>query len=101
MEKEKDFIIAKELFACWDQERRGFLDIDVLAENLISFGLSLSKDQVIKLIRAIKGKADDDEITLKGFLKIFEKDSFGDKATNLIKRECLMKWACSRKVVRY
>ena len=50
MEKEKDYIIAKELFACWDKDRRGFLDVDLMAENLISFGLSLSKDQVIKLI---------------------------------------------------
>lgn len=50
MEKTGDLVVAKELFACWDQERRGFLDIEVLAENLISFGLSLSQDHVIKLI---------------------------------------------------
>ncbi len=50
MEKNQDLVVAKELFACWDQKRFGHISIDTLAENLISFGLALSKDQTVKLI---------------------------------------------------
>jgi len=36
--------MAKELFSCWDEKRIGSIKIDNLAENLISFGLSMSRD---------------------------------------------------------
>jgi hypothetical protein len=44
MEKNKDIVLAKELFSCWDEKRIGTINIDTLAENLISFGLSMSRD---------------------------------------------------------
>ena len=43
MEKNQDMVLGKELFACWDPERRGRIELGDLAENLISFGLSMSK----------------------------------------------------------
>ena len=43
MEKNQELGLGKELFACWDPERRGRIEIGDLAENLISFGLSMSR----------------------------------------------------------
>ena len=42
-QKNKDLLMVKNLFACWDQKRLGHISMDTLAENLISFGLSMSK----------------------------------------------------------
>jgi len=50
IEKNQNVVLAKELFACWDQSRLGHISVNDLAENLISMGLALSKDQVLKLI---------------------------------------------------
>ena len=88
-------VLGKELFGCWDPERRGRIGIVDLAENLISFGLSMSFDQVLDLIKALLfqkgsngGAQSVEEITMKEFIKIFERDPFGDKATEVIKAEC-------------
>lgn len=88
-------MIGKELFACWDVDRRGRIEVKALAENLISFGLSMSIEQVTELVSALTntksrtGNAQKaEEITMKEFIKIFERDSFGDKATSIIKQEC-------------
>ena len=72
--------------------------MEELAEQLISFGLSISKSQVQKLLQAItvkKGKVNPNlhEITLREFLKIFERDPFGDKVVNCIKDD----WLADRK----
>lgn len=50
IEKNQSLVLAKELFACWDQSRLGHISVNELAENLISIGLALSKDQVVMLI---------------------------------------------------
>ena len=42
MEKNKDLVMAKELFNCWDESRLGHIEIRTLSDNLISFGLSMS-----------------------------------------------------------
>ena len=94
MEKNNDLVIAKELFACWDTKRLGHITVEELAEQLISFGLSASKQQVVKLLQAItvrKGVVSTNiqEVTLKAFLKIFERDIFGDKVVSSIKEDWL------------
>jgi Ca2+-binding EF-hand superfamily protein len=92
MEKNKDLVLAKELFKCWDERRLGHIDIIVLSDNLISFGLSMSKDDVMKLLQTLQsGEGSADQITMREFIKIFERDTFGDKATKLIKAECARK----------
>ena len=68
--------------------------MEELAEQLISFGLSVSKQQVVKLLQAImvrRGKVNNNivEITLREFLKIFERDPFGDKVVGSIKDDWL------------
>ena len=97
MEKNKDIVLAKELFSCWDERRIGTINIDTLSENLISFGLSMSRDQVVKLIQAISNQGKEykkvQEITMKEFVKIFERDPFGDKVVDKIKEE----WEADRK----
>jgi Ca2+-binding EF-hand superfamily protein len=97
MEKNKDIVLAKELFSCWDERRIGTINIDTLSENLISFGLSMSRDQVVKLIQAISSQGKEykkvEEITMKEFVKIFERDPFGDKVVDKIKEE----WEADRK----
>lgn len=97
IDKNKYLVIGKELFACWDTSRRGRIEVNSLAENLISFGLSMSLDSVIELVSALtKTKSRTasnkvEEITMKQFIKIFEKDAFGDNATSIIKSECSRK----------
>ena len=54
MEKNQDVVIAKELFACWDKSRLGHVSAQVMAENLISFGLAMTTEQVMKLVRMLK-----------------------------------------------
>ena len=88
--------MIKGLFACWDPNRLGHIAIEVLTENLIGFGLAGSKDQVDKLLAALNLNPDEpnkkvEEITLKNFLKIFEKDAFSDKATEEIMNLCIKK----------
>ena len=57
MEKNQDIILAQELFTAWDIHRRGYIEMNVMAENLISFGLAMSKNEVIKLmIQLIEGQ---------------------------------------------
>jgi hypothetical protein len=56
VEANQDIVLAKELFACWDKSRLGHVNVDVLAENLISFGLALDKEQVIKLLQTLSVK---------------------------------------------
>ena len=72
MDKNKDLVVGKELFACWDVDRRGRIAVKALAENLISFGLSMSIEQVIELVSALtktKSRTGNsqqvDEITMK------------------------------------
>lgn len=86
------------MFACWDQKRLGHITVEELSEQLISFGLSASTSQVLKLLQAItvkKGKVNTNmqEITLREFLKIFERDPFGDKVVSQIKDD----WLAERK----
>lgn len=100
MEKNQNIFLAKELFACWDTARLGHININDLAENLISFGLAISKDQVVKLIKQLgfksfkRNKSSNQSmnkanlIEMRDFIKIFEKDSFSDRAVMLIKEEC-------------
>lgn len=98
IEKNQDIKVAKELFACWDRSRLGHISIETMAENLISFGLAMSKDQVVKLIvllttskkqRTSKSqKLAVDQIEMRQFIKIFEKDKFSDKAISKIKEQC-------------
>lgn len=94
--------MVKELFACWDRKRLGHITMEVLSDNLISFGLSTSQEQVSELISALHRRkfdsCDDDchtagqtSISLNNFIKIFERDTFGDKATKLIKEHCIEK----------
>jgi Ca2+-binding EF-hand superfamily protein len=106
MEKNQDMVLGKELFACWDPERRGRIGVQDLAENLISFGLSMSLEQVVDLIKALlfkkgaQGAQQVEEITMKEFIKIFERDPFGEKATEIIKGECdRKKEAAAEKIV--
>ena len=95
MGKNNDLVMVKELFACWDEKRLGHITLETLAENLISFGLSMSQDQVLKLLSALSFDRDSNskslDITLNNFIKIFERDTFGEKATALIKKACISK----------
>jgi hypothetical protein len=95
MDKNNDLVMVKELFTCWDEKRLGHITIETLAENLISFGLSMSQDQVLKLLSALSFDKDSNskslDITLNNFIKIFERDTFGEKATTLIKKACVSK----------
>ena len=97
LEKMSDIVLAKELFACWDDKRLGHIKAETLAENLISVGLAMSYQQVLKLIQALtfqKGQTQgsSESISLKEFVKIFEHDLFGERATQLIKKECFLKY---------
>ena len=57
----------------------------------------MSRDQVVKLIQAISNQGKEykkvEEITMKEFVKIFERDPFGDKVVDKIKEE----WEADRK----
>lgn len=85
LEKDKDLIIGKELFKCWDQKKRGRISVREFSENLISFGLSMSKNQVMDMLKVLlykKANRDDsdngdggiEEIEMKEFIRIFERD---------------------------
>ena len=94
IDKNKDLVMVKALFACWDPDRLGHITVEVLTENLIGFGLSVSQDQVDKLLAALNLHPDEpkkrvEDITLNNFVKIFDRDAFGDKATEIIKNECI------------
>lgn len=102
LDKMSDIVLAKELFACWDEKRLGHIQAETLAENLISVGLAMSYQQVLKLIQALtfqKGQAqgNQESISLKEFVKIFEHDLFGERATQLIKRECFAEYQRQQK----
>lgn len=43
IEKNQDIDLAKKLFTAWDLSREGRIKIEILAENLISFGLAIDK----------------------------------------------------------
>lgn len=43
IEKNQDIDLAKKLFTAWDLSRKGKIKIEILAENLISFGLAMDK----------------------------------------------------------
>lgn len=55
----------------------------------------MSQDQVLKLLSALSFDRDTNskslDITLNNFIKIFERDTFGDKATNLIEKAAISK----------
>ena len=50
IDKNKDLMLAKDLFACWDKKRFGHISIEQLSEELISFGMAVDEEQVVKLI---------------------------------------------------
>ena len=58
---------AKELFKIWDDDNSGVLDLDEIAEPLISLGLSTDQKFVAKLIQSmvskhsVKGKQYDED----------------------------------------
>ena len=54
-------MLAKELFNAWDTSRLGHIDLAELAENLISFGLAMSKKQVVRLAQQLGVRSYDDE----------------------------------------
>ena len=81
MDKDKDLVIGKELFKCWDHKKRGRISVREFSENLISFGLSMSKDQVMDTLKVLLYDKDSanaqeeiEEIEMKEFIKIFERD---------------------------
>ena len=106
VEKQKHALqMAREVFNCWDTARMGHISLNALAQNLISLGLATSKDEVLKLFTIIKNSSaktptsepelvltdknwQEEEITLKQFIRIFEKDRFSEKAMDLIKSNC-------------
>ncbi len=65
--KEKHVEFAKELFKIWDDDNSGVLDLDEIAEPLISLGLSTDQKFVAKLIQSmvskhsVKGKQYDED----------------------------------------
>ena len=70
--------MVKALFACWDPSRLGHITVEVLTENLIGFGLSVSQDQVDKLLAALNLHPDEpkkrvEDITLNNFVKILRR----------------------------
>ena len=88
--------MAKELFNAWDTSRLGHISVITLAENLISFGLAMDEKQVIRLakqlgVHAYDNKDDDASLIIQmhQFLRIFVKDSFGEKSIRAIKLACL------------
>jgi hypothetical protein len=97
IDRNQDIDLAKELFKAWDAKRRGFISFDLLSSNLISMGLAMSQQQVLRLINLLHSNDDrpalkvedpnllNQRIELKFFIRIFERDSFGDKAIKAIK----------------
>ena len=76
------------LFSCWDRLRVGHIPVNVLAENLISLGLCMQKDQVVNIIQLVsKNNSECDQIEIREFIKIFEKNSFQERYTKQIKIE--------------
>ena len=74
---------AEKLFHSWDDDGSGVLDLDEIADQLISFKLAPDKIFVANLIRSLDPKflnQKDDEISvnLKDFLKIFKEDKYMD-----------------------
>jgi Ca2+-binding EF-hand superfamily protein len=60
--------------------RVGHIPVDVLAENLISLGLAINKNQVVSLIQLVsKNDTESDQIEIQEFIKIFEKNSFSER----------------------
>lgn len=98
-ENNSDVVIAKELFGCWDRSRLGHVNLETLAENLISFGLAMDKEQVVKLLQLLsyrRPKLGQDEqktvktkeqINLRDFIKIFERNKFSERAIEIIKQQ--------------
>ena len=53
MEKNQELVQAKELFNAWDTLRMGSIRLETFVENLISFGLAMNKQQVIRLVQIL------------------------------------------------
>ena len=100
IEKNQDIVIARELFLCWDTAKLGHISIQALSENLISFGLAMTRDDVSKLVmmlKSLKGQKSgqpiatdlaEEQIEIRQWVKIFEKDKFSENAIRIVKREC-------------
>ncbi|CAI2374676.1 unnamed protein product [Moneuplotes crassus] len=74
---------AEKLFYSWDDDGSGILELEEIADQLISMKLAPDKVFVANLIRSLDpkflNKADDDlSVNLKDFLKIFKDDRYMD-----------------------
>mmetsp|Transcript_39015 Transcript_39015/g.59380 ORF Transcript_39015/g.59380 Transcript_39015/m.59380 type:complete len:96 (-) Transcript_39015:1270-1557(-) len=59
----------------------------------------MSLDAVVKLMQTINQSRRADTVSMKDFIKIFERDTYGDKATEVIKKECVTKKQAEMKKV--
>ena len=74
---------AEKLFYSWDDDGSGILELDEIADQLISLKLAPDKIFVLQLIRSLDPKflhqkEDEISVTLKDFLKIFKEDKYMD-----------------------
>lgn len=75
----------------WDTNRMGRISIQEIAKELISCGLALNKDQVMKMIEAVQpSNCKSEFISIQAFIKIFERESFTDRANSALLNHCKM-----------
>lgn len=65
--KQKNIALAKEIFHAWDFDRRGFITLEQLAEQLIGLGLSTTTEFVRRLLQTLNrdGNKESEILTLK------------------------------------
>ena len=80
-QRENDVQFAKELFHIWDENGNGSLDIGELALPMIGMGIINSRENIMKLIKALSiGDAPEKvQVTIVDFVQIFKTNPFVDR----------------------
>ena len=92
--RDQQMEFAKTMFNNWDESSTGELNLDQITHPLVNLGLATDKPFVEKLLAALDIKPDfrgQLTLTLNDFVKIFRHDKTGDKITQTIKKEVLLK----------
>ena len=88
-------MITKELFLTWDGDGEGSLSQEELISAFIRIGLSSDHQFAKTIIAAIQPskevRKNNDDITLKDFIKIFRSDEVGESIINVINHEITLR----------
>jgi Ca2+-binding EF-hand superfamily protein len=63
--KLKNMALAKEIFKAWDFEKRGYLTLEQLTDQLIGLGLSTTIEFVRRLLQTLNKEKVSEILTLK------------------------------------